>query len=91
MPDPRDVPVNKLLYKIVCALVDQPEFVIIKTHVAEEGASFAIDVHPEDTGKLIGKQARNAKSLRIILNAIGMKLHRRYRIEVDGDPVEANS
>jgi hypothetical protein len=30
---------------IVCAVVDRPEFVIIKTHLAEEGASFAIEVH----------------------------------------------
>jgi hypothetical protein len=54
MADPRDVSVSKLLSKIVCALVDRPEFVVIKTHPTEEGASFAIDVHPYDTEKIIG-------------------------------------
>ena len=83
MPDPRDVSVSKLLAKIVCALVDRPEFVVIKTHAAEESASFAIEVHPDDIGKIIGKQGRNAHSLRIILSAIGMKLHRQYLIAVD--------
>jgi predicted RNA-binding protein YlqC (UPF0109 family) len=64
-------------------MVDRPEFVVIKTLVAEDGASFAIEVHPEDTGKIIGRQGRNAKSLRTIVSAVGSKLHRRYTIEVD--------
>ena len=83
MADPRDVSVSKLLSKIVCAMVDRPEFVVIKTHVAEEGASFSIDVHPDDTGKIIGRQGRNAKSLRTIVSAAGQKLHRRYVLVVD--------
>ena len=41
---------------------------------------FSILAHSEDTGKLIGKQGRTAKSLRTILSAIGMKLHRRYTV-----------
>jgi len=91
LPDPRDAFVHKLLSQIVSAMVDQPEFVVIKTHVAEEGAHFDIEVHPGDIGKIIGRQGCNAKSLRIVLNAIGKKLHRRNVIEVDGEPVEANS
>jgi len=83
MPDPRDVSVSKLLFRMVCELVDRPEFVVIKTHAADEGASFAIDVHPDDTGKIIGRQGRNAKSVRIIVSAIGQKLHRRYVVVVD--------
>ena len=83
MPDPKDVPVSQLLHNIVNALVDLPEFVIIKTHVTEDAMAFAIEVHPDDRGKLIGRQGRNAKSLRTILSAVGSKLHRRYTIEVD--------
>ncbi|MDP9051471.1 MAG: KH domain-containing protein [Acidobacteriota bacterium] len=56
--------------------------VVIKTQAAEECASFSIDVHPDDVGKIIGRQGRNAKSLRIILSAIGKKRHRRYAIDV---------
>ena len=83
MPDPKDVPVSQLLHNIVNALVDLLEFVIIKTHVAEDGIAFAIEVRPDDRGKIIGRQGRNAKSLRTILSAVGSKLHRRYTIEVD--------
>ncbi len=67
MPDPRDVSASKLLYKIVCEMADQPQYVVIKTRVAEDGATFAVDVHRDDTGKIIGKQGRNAKSLRICI------------------------
>lgn len=79
----RDITVCKLLHKIVCAMVDRPEFVVIKTLVAEDGASFAIDVHSDDTGKIIGRQGRNVKSLRTIVSAMGQKLHRRYVLVVD--------
>jgi len=88
LPDTRDALVAKLLSKIACEIVDQPEFVSINTLVADGGATFTIQSHPDDTGKLIGKQGRNAQSIRIIFSAIGMKLHRRYVIDVDGEPVE---
>lgn len=88
MADPRDIAVSKLLSKIVCAMVDRPEFVVIKTHAAEEGASLAIDVHPDDTGKIIGRQGRNAKSIRTIASAMGQKLHRRYVLVVGNGNLE---
>lgn len=82
LPDSRDVPVSKLLHKIVSALIDQPEFLSIKTIATEDGATFTIEAHPDDTGKLIGKQGRNAHSIRIIGKAAGMKLHRHYLIDI---------
>jgi hypothetical protein len=86
MHDPKDMFVSGLLAKIVCSLVDRPEFVVIKAHASEEGASFSIDAHRDDVGKIIGKQGRNAKSLRIIVSAIGQKLNRRYLVLVnEGD------
>ena len=88
MPDPRDVPVCKLLHEIVCALADQPEFVIIKTLVAEDGAVFSIHTHPDDTGTLIGKQGINARSIRVIVQGAGMKLGRRYMIDIHGESVK---
>jgi predicted RNA-binding protein YlqC (UPF0109 family) len=82
LPDPRDVPISKLLHKIISALVDRPEFLSIKAIATEDGATFTIDAHPDDTGKLIGKQGRNAKSIRTLLGAAGMKLRRRYTVVI---------
>jgi uncharacterized protein len=90
MADPRDALICKLLHKIVCALVDRPEFVVVKTHAEEEGATFTIDVHPDDTGELIGKQGRNVKSIRTLLGAAGMKFHRRYTIDITEKPFQSS-
>ena len=82
MSDPRDVSVYKLLLRIIGALVDRPEFVVIQTQVTEDGATFTVHAHPDDTGKLIGKQGRNAQSLRIIMSGAGKKLRRRYVVAI---------
>jgi len=82
LPDPRDVSVSQLLHKIANTMIDRPEFLSIKAIATEDGATFTIDAHPDDTGKLIGKQGRNAKSIRTLLGAAGMKLRRRYTIVI---------
>ena len=87
MPEPRDVSVHKLLFKIACVLVDRPEYVVIQTQVTEDGATFTVHAHPDDTGKLIGKQGKNAQSLRIITSGIGRKLRRRYLIAIQDEIV----
>ena len=88
MSDPRDVSVYKLLFKIVGALVDRPEVVVIETQVTEDGATFTVHAHPDDTGKLIGKQGRNAQSLRITMSGAGKKLRRCYAIAIQNEIVE---
>ena len=88
MSDPRDVSVYKLLLRIIGALVDRPEFVVIQTQVTEDGATFTVHAHPDDTGKLIGKQGRNAQSLRIIVSRAGRKLRRRYKVAIHDEIVE---
>jgi predicted RNA-binding protein YlqC (UPF0109 family) len=39
-------------------------------------------VHPEDLGKVIGRQGRTAKAVRTLLGAAGMKVHKRYTLEI---------
>lgn len=88
LPDPRDVPISKLLQKIVSTLVDRPEFLSVKTSATEDGATFTIDMHPDDIGKLIGKQGRNAKSIRTLLGAAGMNLRWRYTVVITEEPLQ---
>jgi hypothetical protein len=89
LPDPRDVSVYKLLFKIVGVLVDRPELVVIQTQETEDSATFTIHAHPDDIGKLIGKQGRNAQSLRIIMSGAGKKLRRRYVIAIHEENLES--
>jgi hypothetical protein len=39
-------------------------------------------VHPEDLGKVIGRQGRTANAIRRILGAAGMKLHKHVTVEI---------
>ena len=88
MPDPRDVSVHTLLCKIVCALVDRPEFVVIKTQETEDGAMFTIHAHRDDIRKLMGKQGRNISSVRVLVKGVGMKFRRRYEVMIHDELVE---
>jgi predicted RNA-binding protein YlqC (UPF0109 family) len=39
-------------------------------------------VAPSDLGMVIGKQGRTARSIRTLLGAAGMKLNRRFTLEI---------
>jgi predicted RNA-binding protein YlqC (UPF0109 family) len=83
MSDPRDFPVYRLLFNIVCDLVDHSDKVVIKTVWTDDGATFAISVHPDDTGELIGKEGENANSIRTIVDGAGVKVGRKFIVAFD--------
>jgi predicted RNA-binding protein YlqC (UPF0109 family) len=62
--------------------VDQPEKVVVNQVEGEQGTVLELEVAPEDLGKVIGKQGRTARAIRMILNAAGMKLKRRYSLDI---------
>jgi hypothetical protein len=74
--------VKELVELIAQALVDQPEKVIVSQVDSEQNTTLELKVAPEDLGKVIGKQGRTARAIRIILGAAGMKLKRRYNLEI---------
>jgi len=41
-----------------------------------------LKVTPTDTGKVIGRQGRTARSIRTILAAAGAKVQRRFTLEI---------
>ena len=48
----------------------------------EQVTVLELKVAPSDLGKVIGKQGRTARSIRTILGAAGMKLNRRFTLEI---------
>jgi predicted RNA-binding protein YlqC (UPF0109 family) len=48
----------------------------------EQVTVLELRVHPSDLGKVIGKQGRTARSIRTILGAAGMKLKKRFMLEI---------
>ena len=71
-----------LVEQIAKALVDEPEKVVVQAVDGEQITVLELRVSPEDLGKVIGKQGRTARSIRTILGAAGMKLRKRYTLEI---------
>ena len=64
------------------SLVDYPEQVEVTEMQGEQTTVYELKVAKEDLGKIIGKQGRTARSIRTILGAAGMKLNRRFTLEI---------
>jgi predicted RNA-binding protein YlqC (UPF0109 family) len=62
--------------------VDIPEEVAVREVEGEQTTGLELRVAPSDLGKVIGKQGRTARSIRTLLGAAGMKLHRRFTLEI---------
>jgi len=73
---------KELVEDIAKALVDIPEGVSVNAVEGEQVTVLELRVAPSDLGKVIGKQGRTARSLRTILGAAGMKLNRRFTLEI---------
>ena len=73
---------KELVEAIAKALVDHPENVQVKSVDGEQVTVLELRVHPEDLGKVIGRQGRTAKAIRTLLGAAGMKAHKRFTLEI---------
>ncbi len=69
---------KELVEAIAKALVDHPEQVQVNAVEGEQVTVLELRVHPEDLGKVIGRQGRTAKSIRTLLGAAGMKLKKAF-------------
>jgi predicted RNA-binding protein YlqC (UPF0109 family) len=74
--------VKELVELIAKALVDNPDKVKVSQLDGEQSSIIELVVDPDDLGKVIGKQGRNAQAIRVILGAAGMKLKRRFNLEL---------
>jgi predicted RNA-binding protein YlqC (UPF0109 family) len=73
---------KQLIEDIAKALVDIPDEVSVSEVAGEQVTVLELKVAPSDLGKVIGKQGRTARSIRTILGAAGMKLNRRFTLEI---------
>lgn len=71
-----------LVEEIAKALVDIPEEVVVREVSGEQVTVLELKVAPSDLGKVIGKQGRTARAIRTLLGATGMKLNRRFTLEI---------
>jgi len=74
--------VKELVELIVKSLVDNPDKVKVTQLDGEQSSIIELTVAPEDMGKVIGKQGRNAQAIRVVLSAAGMKVKKRVNLEI---------
>ncbi len=74
--------IRELVEEIAKALVDLPDQVVVREVAGEQTTVLELRVAPSDLGKVIGKQGRTARSVRTLLGAVGMKLNRRFTLEI---------
>lgn len=73
---------KELIEYVARALVDIPEKVVVNEVVGEQTTVIELDVDSTDRGKVIGKQGKTARALRVILNAASTKLKKRAVLEI---------
>ena len=71
-----------MLIMIAKALVDNPDAVRVEEIGGEQTTVLELRVAPEDLGKIIGKQGRTAKAIRVILGATSAKLKKHFILEI---------
>jgi uncharacterized protein len=77
-----EVVMKELVEMIAKALVDNPEQVTVTEVEGEQTTVLELRVAPSDLGKVIGKQGRTARCIRTLLGAAGMKLRKRFVLEI---------
>jgi uncharacterized protein len=77
-----DGSLRDVIENIAKALVDYPEEVSVREIDGEATVVLELRVSHQDLGKVIGKQGRTARAMRTILRAAGMKLKKRFVLEI---------
>jgi len=74
--------VKQLIEFIAKKLVDHPEDVQVTLIESDEGHCYELRVHPDDMGKVIGKNGRAAKAMRTLLSSAASKAEIRATLQI---------
>jgi predicted RNA-binding protein YlqC (UPF0109 family) len=75
--------IDEALEHLVKGNVDNPQVVVITEKISRGGTTHEVRVHPEDIGKVIGRNGRTAKALRTVISALAGRSVRVDLIEAD--------
>ena len=73
-----------ILETIILNLVDDKESVEIKQIDGKKSTIFEVKVAEPDFGRIIGKQGRLAKSIRIVMKSVAARDHKKVSVEFIG-------
>jgi hypothetical protein len=75
---------EEALEHLVKGIVDHPDEVVVRDRALRRGRILEVRVHPEDLGKVIGRQGRTAKALRTVIGALEGRSVRIDLVEAPG-------
>jgi len=78
---------KELIEYIAKSIVDKPEEVRVTEEATEDGIILRLEVAPDDTGKVIGKEGRIAKAMRTLLRVAAIRKGTRATLEIVSDDV----
>ena len=86
---------KKLVEYIITSIVDHPKEVRIKeeeSKEAGEGLFLTVSVHPEDIGRVIGKEGKIIKAIRRLSHILAIKKKKTFNLELlEGQSSEKGS
>jgi hypothetical protein len=71
--------VRVLIEYIAKSIVDAPDEVFVEQL---DGDVIELEVAESDVGKVIGRQGRTVRAMRALLNAVGIRTHKRYTLDI---------
>ena len=74
---------KQFLQYVVTSIVDNPEAIQIGRTVDEMGVLLSLSVHPDDMGKIIGRQGNTARAIRTLLRVVGLKNNARVNLKIN--------
>ena len=75
-----------LLKAIASGLVDKPEEIVVTSEEQENGTTvyhYHLHVAEDDMGRVIGKQGRIAKAIRVVMRAAATRNDKKIAVEID--------
>ena len=78
----RTADTDALIKDLVESLVDSPDDVECTEILGENTTVLELRVAQNDLGKIIGKEGKTARAIRVILNAASTKIKRRTVLEI---------
>ncbi|APZ48945.1 RNA-binding protein [Jeotgalibaca sp. PTS2502] len=79
MPD-----IQELILTMVAPLVEHQDDITIDIKETKEFYEYHLAVHPDDVGRVIGKQGRVARAIRTIVYSVRTKKSKRVRLVIEG-------
>jgi len=74
---------DEALEHLVRGIVEHPDDVSVQDRNTRRGRTLEVRVHPDDLGKVIGRNGRTARALRTVVGAIGGRGVRVDLVDVD--------